>query len=420
MTERDRPPVTIVTEYFYPEQSATAQLLTELAVELTDDYDVKVLTGRPNYHDTDRTRQVPHRENYEGVEIRRLPATRFDKDRLPLRVVNWLTFTLAVAVHLLRNPHRPVLAVSNPPILPFAPALSKRGNDTPYAYLIHDMYPDMPVGLGVLDGDGLLARAWERAMRLVYRDADRVVVLGESMERRLTEKMADDPAFDPEKVRVIPNWEDGELISPKPKADNEFAREHDLVKPFVLLYSGNVGRYHELQTAIRAIERLENSGRTDIELLVIGEGARKQEHREYVRRNNISNVRFLPFQPKDRLPETLTACDASLVGIDPEMEGICVSSKLYSSLAAGRPVLAVVAEGDEVARVVREHDCGRHVQPGDVRTAVSTLERWADDPEQVDRLGSNARRIFDSRYRKPHAVEAYASLFEDLTKANRS
>ena len=407
--------ITILTEYFHPEQASTAQLLTELATGLEEgEYDVTVITGYPNYHDEDRGEQVPRRSEHEGVTVERVRATRFDKDSIALRAINWLTFTVLAFLRVIRTRtgREPVLVLSNPPVSPLALWAAKRVRGTRYAYLIYDMYPDMPVGLGILNGDGLLARAWERAMRLVYRDADRIVVLGESMERRLTEKMAEDPAFDPEKVRVIPNWEDGGFISPKPKANNEFAREHDLVEPFVLLYSGNIGRYHELRTAIRAIERLEDRGRTDIELLVIGEGARKQEHREYVRRNDIENVRFLPFQPKERLPETLTACDASLVGIEPEMEGMCVSSKLYSALAAGRPVLAVVAEGDEVARVVREADCGAHVPSGDPDGAATVLSEWADTPRTAEGLGENARETFEHNYRKEHAVEAYRSLFE--------
>lgn len=307
-----------------------------------------------------------------------------------------------------------ILVVSNPPILPMAVLAASRLQGFDYAYLIHDMYPDMPIGLGMLSEDGIIARGWERAIRAVYCDADRIVVLGDSMNRRLSEKMRGDPDFDPEKITVIPNWVDGEFIEPLPKEDNPFAREHDLLEGFVLVYSGNIGQYHELRTAIEAIGELEDRGVTDVELLVIGEGARKAEHRRYVSREGIENVRFLPFQPRERLPETLTACDASLVGIEPSMEGICVSSKLYTSLAAGKPVFAVVAENDEVARVVRSDDCGAYIEPGDVEHAADVLEKWADDPEEVERLGRNARESFEANYRKEHAIEAYTSLFESM------
>ncbi|MCS4055893.1 glycosyltransferase family 4 protein [Salinibacter ruber] len=411
-----RSSVTLVTEYFYPEEASTAQLLTSLATGLQNDFDVSVLTGRPNYHPGDETESVPVREHHDGVRIERLPATRLDKDTLAYRVVNWLTFTLLVFWRLVRTRGSDdvVLTLSNPPILPLAAWAAKRLRGFSYAYLIYDMYPDMPVGLGFLDEDSAVARMWERLIRLVYRDADRIVVLGGSMERRLTNKMENDPAFDPDKIEIIPNWEDGSFIKPIPKSENTFVQEQGLDDKFTLLYSGNIGRYHELSTAIKAIGLLEEWGRSDIELVIIGEGARKTEHQQHVEREQIQNVRFLPFQPMERLPETLTACDASLVGIVPEMEGICVSSKLYSALAAGRPILAVVGEGDEVARVVREHECGAYIPPGDAEQAAQTLASWADQPALAEDLGQRARSTFKANYTESHAVEAYAHLFDRM------
>lgn len=410
------PSVTLITEYFYPEEASTAQLLTSLATGLQSDFDVSVLTGRPNYHPGDETESVPAHEQHEGVSIERLPATRLDKDTLAYRVVNWLTFTLMVFWRLVRTRGSDdiVLTLSNPPILPLAAWAAKRFRGFSYAYLIYDMYPDFPVALDMVSGDNVIVEAWERIMRMVYRDADRIVVLGDSMKRRLADKMSSDSTFSSEKIEVIPNWEDGSFISPLPKSENAFAQEHNLRDKFTLLYSGNIGRFHELRTAIDAVGLLEEHGRDDIQFLVIGEGARKDDHQAYVEQQGIQNVRFLPFQPMDRLPETLTACDASLVGIIPEVEGLCVSSKLYSSLAAGRPILAVVGEGDEVARVVREQNCGIHVLPGNVEQVAETLASWADHPDTADTLGQRARMVFEENYTRSHAVAAYGRFFNQM------
>ncbi|PSQ90733.1 MAG: glycosyltransferase WbuB, partial [Bacteroidetes bacterium QH_2_63_10] len=292
----DRPSVTLITEYFYPEEASTAQLLTSLATGLQGDFDVSVITGRPNYHAGDQTESVPAQETHEGVSIERLPATRLDKDTLAYRVINWVTFCLLVFWRLAwsREEDEVVLVLSNPPVLPLAAWAAKRVCGFSYAYLIYDMYPDMPVGLGFLDEDSTVARAWERLIRMVYRDADRIVVLGGSMERRLTDKMSHDPQFDPGKIEIIPNWEDGSFIFPLPKSENSFVQEQGLDETFTLLYSGNIGRFHELRTAIDAIGRLEERDRDDIEFVVIGEGARKEEHQRYVERRGIRNVRFLP------------------------------------------------------------------------------------------------------------------------------
>lgn len=412
----ENPQVTILSEYFTPEEASTAQLVTDLATGLTDRFAVGVLTGRPSYHSADRSRGVPRRESLAGVDVRRLRATRFDKDRLPLRLLNWFTFTLLATVSVLvrRRGDDVRLVLSNPPVLPLATWLAKRIQGVPYVYVVYDVYPEMPIELGYVDEGGLVARLWHRLARAFYRDADRIVVLGDSMERHLTEKLADDPKFDADKIEVIPNWEDPDFIQPMDKADNGFANEQGTVEPFTLVYSGNIGRFHELETAVDAIERLEARGRDDVQLLVIGEGARKAALEDDVAERGIENVRFLPFQPLERLPETLTCGDASLVGIKPEMEGLCVSSKLYSSLAAGRPVLAVVAEGDEVARVVSACDCGAWVEPGDASAAADVLGEWADDPERAESLGANARRCLVERYSLDRAVSAYTDIVSSV------
>jgi len=415
MSDRD-PSITFLTEYFHPEEASTAQLMTELTTALSDEFDVSVITGRPNYHANDRQQTVPRQETHDCVQITRVQATRFDKDVLPLRILNWITFTLLTTLHLLVNHRRDdaLLTVSNPPILPFAAWIHKRITGTQYVYLIYDMYPDMAIELGHLSAQNPITRLWDRAMQSLYRDADRIVVLGDSMRRRLERKMADDSAFDPDKIEVIPNWEDDQFIQPTEKANNEFAREHGTIEKFTVLYSGNIGRFHELETTIEAIERLEERGRTDIQLLIIGEGARKDDLVERVERRGIENVRFLPFQPLERLSETLTCGDASLVGIKSGMVGMCVSSKLYSSLAAGMPVLAVVGEGDEVARVVENCECGEHVKPGEVQRAAEIIARWADDSEQTAQLGENARDCLEARYTLEHATTAYTSLFSEV------
>ncbi len=409
------PSITVLTEYFYPEEASTAQLLTELTAGLADDFDVSVLTAYPNYHRDDQTQSVPGRATHRSVEIQRVRATRFDKDYLPLRVLNWLSFTLLILWRLVRREENGILLVlSNPPILPFAAWANKRICGDPYAYLVYDIYPDMPIQLGVIAEDGPIASLWERAMRHVYRDADRIVVLGESMQQTIVEKMADDLDFDPDKIEIIPNWEDTDFIEPIDKSDNDFAREHGTVDVFTLLYSGNIGRFHDLETAIDAIGHLENRGRTDIQLLIIGEGAKKADLKARVRRRDIDNVSFLPFQPLDRLPETLTCGDASLVTVEQGVEGLCVSSKLYSSLAAGRPILALVGKEDEVARVVRDCECGVRMDQGSPEAVADVLERWADDPGEVARLGRNARQCIEQRYTRTHAVEAYRELFAEL------
>lgn len=402
----DGPRVTFLSEYFYPEESATSQLLTELATRLQNQFDISVVTARPNYHSQDRTRTVPRTETHAGVNITRVFSTRFDKDRLAARILNWVSYTFFTTLQLLRTDTDLVLVVSNPPILPLAAWLRKRLLGTGYVYLIHDVYPEMAIELGLVDEGSPLVRVWQSVSKRLLDDADEIVVLGESMRDELLESRNPDPD-----ITIIHNWVDGEFIEPQPKTENQFAREHETVDSFTLVYSGNVGRFHELETAIDAVAHLRASGH-DVKLLIIGEGARKRELEARVNQLDTDAIVFAPFQPYDRLPDTLTCGDAFLVGVDQAVEGLCVSSKLYAGLAAGIPILAVTGSDDEVARVVAEHDCGAHVLPGNVEGAIAELQRWSSSPSLVDELGQNSRQAFEERYTLRHAVDAYAEVFE--------
>jgi len=403
--------LTILSEYFHPESSATSQLLTELATGFTDRFGVACITAFPNYHAEDRESDVPRRERHEGVTITRVWSTRFDKDKLPKRLVNWLTYTTGATIELLRGSTDVILVVSNPPTLPAAAWVQKRLRATPYVYLVHDLYPDIAVELGFLDEGGLVERIWRKINERFLTDADRVIVLGESMRDAVLSRYG---SVDESKVAVIHNWEDESFIEPMPKAENSFAREHGTVEPFTIVYSGNVGRFHELETVIDAVDRLDARG-CDVKFLIIGEGARKSDLQDYVARNDITAVDFLPFQPLDRLPESLTCGDVSLVGIKEGMQGLCVSSKLYSSLAAGRPILAVVGQGDEVEVVVNECDCGIHVEPGDVEGCVDAIERWLTDPDVHERQGQNARRCLEDRFTFEEACSRYQEILKRIT-----
>jgi len=413
--DSERRSITFLSKNFYPEQGGTAQLLTDLTTALADRGAVSVLSGYPNYHEIDRNASVTTEETYEGVDIRRIFSTRFDKDVLPLRIINWLSFTLLVLLRLLVTRAKPkvLFVVSSPPILPVVTWIVKRVRGVPYVYVIHDMYPDMAVALDYISEGGIVHRLWEGMNRAIYRDADRIVVLGDSMKQRLVEKAEGDRGFDPDKIVVIQNWEDAEAVQPKPKSESEFAAEYGTRDAFTLVYGGNIGRFHDLMTAIQAIERLEADGRTDIQLIIIGEGAQKDDLIEYVEDHDIENVTFAPIQPVEQLTDVLNCGDASLVSVKESVKGMCVSSKFYSSLAIGDPILGVVPAGDEIARVVEDADCGAHVEPGDVEAAKTVLERWADDPELTAMLGENARHCLETEYTIENAAAAYVEVYDN-------
>jgi glycosyltransferase involved in cell wall biosynthesis len=221
---------------------------------------------------------------------------------------------------------------------------------------------------------------------------------------------ADLPPEQHDKVIVIHNWADGERIQPVPRKDHPLLREWNLAGKFVVQYSGNIGLFHEIETVIAAAEQLRD--REDIAFLFIGEGGQLPRLRQRAKDENLSNIVFQPFQPRERLPLSLTACDAAVVSLKEEATGCCVPSKLYGVLAAGRPVLAVANEKTETARTITRGQCGAVVAPGDSEKLKETILAWREAPGEVETLGKAARELFDNDF----TVARIASAYEDAVK----
>lgn len=400
----------LVTEYFHPDTASTGQLMTDLATGLEDrGLDMTVYTGQPNYHSGDNERQ-PRVSTYEGVTVKRIRAPQVRQSSLARRLFNWAVFTVWMSLALLVSRpgrDREVVFVSNPPVLPVALWLVCALRRWPYTYVVYDLYPDQPVELGYLRRGGLVHRAWAWANGRALRAAEHVVVLGPVMAERVADQAG--PGLDEGAVEVIHNWADGDFIEPMAKADNWFSRDHGLVEPFAVLYSGNVGEFHDLDTLVEAATAFDDGEAT---FLVVGEGDAKEAVVETAERLGVRGrtVEFLPYQPLEDLPYSLTSADVSVVTVREGFEGVCVSSKLYTAMAAGTPVLCIAQPGDDEARIVERHDAGAVVPQGDVAGVVEAIERWRSDPERVATQGENARRAFEEQFTKEQSVDAYYRL----------
>lgn len=401
----------MLSEYFHPEPASTAQLMTQLAVGLQErGFDVRAYTAQPTYQGQ-RHETLPARETYRGVDIHRISATQLDKSRFTLRVVNWITYCVGLLVRLLftgSRDSRVNLIVSTPPVLPLVGWLLYAVRGDPYVIIEYDVYPDIAVRLGVVSKDSLIARVWDRLNRFVMRRAAGIVALDDSMQELLVDKLGPERE---ERVRVIPNWEDPEFIRPVDKEDNSFALSHGYDETLTLLYSGNHGLYHDLNTVVEAARLLRDR---PVQFVFIGDGAQKEDLRRRVEREGLSNVDFHPYQPLDRLPETLTCADVSIVSEDGRLQGVCVSCKIYSSLAAGQALLGISGPDSEIARVISESECGYWVKSGEAEALVDRVEKWLDDPEELRDMGSRGREFFLANYTLRHGVDRYTSLIRSV------
>jgi colanic acid biosynthesis glycosyl transferase WcaI len=211
------------------------------------------------------------------------------------------------------------------------------------------------------------------------------------------------------KVRVIPNFVDTERIVPGPR-ENSYRDEFGLVGKRVVTYAGNVGLSQSLDLVLAAAAALRHE--PDVVFVVNGGGAARPELERRAR--GLDNVRFVDMQPAPRLPEVLAAADVHVVPLKRGLARSSVPSKLYSVLAAGRPIVASVDAGTEVARTVERAGAGLAVLPEDAEAFTKAIVRLLDHPDEAEAMGRSGRAFVES-WASPAAVaRAYESLFEEL------
>lgn len=376
--------------YYWPDRSATSQLLTDLATALAAGGREVLVVAGDREQDPARPR-LPRSEQDRGVRIRRLRATACARFGLAGRALDDLAFYVAAAWFALWYVARGdvVVAKTDPPLLGVALLPAIRLKRAVLVNWLQDLYPEVAEALGVLRPSPLTALLrWMRNRAL--RTARMNVAIGERMGRRVA------AIAGAERTCVIHNGSPPLATTPVPAADNPYRQQLGLRDEVVFMYSGNLGRAHRFEALLAAGERLRE--RRDIRFLIVGDGPQRAAVEAAARERGLGNWTFLPLQPRERLADALGAADVHLVSLEPRLEGLIVPSKVYGVLAAGRPCIFIGAPDGEVAELLRAHDCGITVDPADPAALRVAIERLAGDAPVRARLGANARRGSEERW----------------------
>ncbi len=400
-----RPTVLFINRSYWPDGEATGQLLTELCEDLAHQFEITVLAGQPNQNLEGVSFRRAGCQQRGGVAIRRIRHTRFPKSFLPGRILNYLTFLLGAFWACLWMP-RPDLVVveTDPPLLALIGRILQRRGARLVVYL-QDIHPDIAVAVGKIRNRPLV-RALRRLLFAVYRRADRLVVLSRDMRDHIVAS-----GVDPRRVTVIPNWIDTALVRPV-KHNNDFRRRHALQGQFLVMYSGNLGLCQCLEDVIAAAAHLRH--RPDILFLLVGAGALQAQLQDQARRLGLANVRFLPYQPKSRLAESLSAADLHLVPLDPRVASCLMPSKLYGVLASGTPLLAIAPDDCELAQLTLDHQVGAVAPPGEPEALADAILNLVDQPWDLERMGRRARTLAELHYDRRKVVPRFAALLDQL------
>ena len=392
-----------LNRFFYPDHSATSQLLTDLAFHLAKiGVSVHVVTGRQVYDDPHST--LPSNDSIQGVRVIRVWTTQFGRQNLLGCAVDYLTFYLSSTWSLfaLVKPGDVVVAKTDPPLISVVAAVVAKIRGAKLINWIQDLFPEVAgaLGIGGIKGlEGLLRSARNWSLRTAYKN----VAIGDGMATKLTEEGIQSDA-----IQVIHNWSDGCAIQPVDRDKNNLRREWNLQDAFVVGYSGNIGRAHEFDTILGAAEKLKSVA--NIVFLFIGGGAQRDRIEEEARRRGLGNIMFKPYQPREQLTLSLSVPDVHLISLHPSLEGLIVPSKFYGMAASGWPTIFIGSKHGEIPRILGKAQCGFSIEKGQAEEASRIIRELADHKETCLRLGRRARALFDQRFDMRHAMQAWEGV----------
>lgn len=412
----------VLCPHYAPDVAPTGEVMTQIAEQLAArGHRLHLVTSLPWYRtnaiDDGWTGKAVRHEDTEWGRITRVHPFPADKTNIPARALAFGGFTALAAQQAMRSRIRPdlVLAMSPPLTLGLAAWSVARRFRVPFVFNIQDVFPDVAIEVGAISNPKVIRSAFALE-RETYLRADAVTVLSDDLRDNVVNKIAGrrSPAGDPEKVRVIPNFIDTDWIRPGPR-ENAYRREFDLEGRTVVMYAGNVGFSQSLDLVLAAATHLADD--PDVVFVINGGGSALDELRRSAA--GLDNVRFVGMQPKERLPEVVAAADLHVVPLRTGLARSSVPSKLYTILASGRPVVASVDAGTEVARTVEAAGAGLAVPPDDAEAFTKAIQRLVHQPEDREVMGAAGRRFVES-WASPAAVAAaYEDLFDELVAARR-
>jgi glycosyltransferase involved in cell wall biosynthesis len=389
----------LISEHFAPSTGATAQLMTDLAWGLARrGWAITVLTATPGS-------PMPFPVVRLGGAIKRSSTKSVVQ-----KALRGVRFLLGSLLWSLQHGRRGdvVLIVSNPPFIGLLGPWIQWLRGLPYVFVFQDLFPRSAVLSGVLPAAGPITVLWRGLMAEVCRRSSRTVVLSQAMEDRLRRDLGNDLP-----LSVIHNWavERGLDI---PRADNPFAMEHGFAHRFTLQYSGNFGRLHDLLTLLEAARVLEHD---PVQFVFIGGGAKQCQIDAYASSFAMPHVLRLPYQPRERLPLSLAACDMAAIGLMVGAEDTVAPCKFYGILASGRGVVLIARRSCDLAQLVLAEGCGIVVEPGEATELADRLLALAGDPASVMAMGQNSRRLYERQFGLERSLEHYDHLLQGVGSA---
>ncbi|MEJ9114306.1 glycosyltransferase family 4 protein [Bacillus paramobilis] len=407
--------IVFVINYFYPDFASTGQLMTELCLELQDKFDITVIAAQPGYAgEAIKTKKIFEEDKLEKINIVRVRVPKVDKKSKMSRVKYILSYFTLATIALLKQRNVDIIyTISQPPVLGgIVGTIGKFFKKSKHVYNIQDFNPEQAEAVSYTNKKFIFNIA-RKIDKINCSYSDHVIVVGNDMAKTLEKR------FDGKKVpnhSVINNWTNEGEIVPVSK-DNpmvaQFIKENKLDNKFIVMYSGNIGLFYDLENIIKITK--EFSHYEDLVFLFIGEGAMKENMNAFVMENGIENVLFLPYQPKEFIKYSLNVADIHLVVNQKGIKGVSVPSKIYGVMAAGKPILGVLERESEAEILITNSDCGVVVEPQDYNGIIEAIKHFYNMKDQERKeMGIRGRDYLEQNLKKETSIQKYNEVLQSL------
>lgn len=357
---------------------------------------------------------VVHFYSNEDLVVKEIPRWAcYNRKNYATRLFSMTSYFIYVFTKVLFSSSASLLfLVTTPPFLGLVGYVFKKLRGQKYVMLVYDIHPGAMIGAGMMK-DGFVAQLWRKFNRLILNNADAVITIGEYMAANLAKDFCAEKT-PLGRIAVIHNWSDVDCIKPLPKEDNPFIRKHGLEGKFIVMYSGNIGATHDMETLVEAAKTLK--GDPTIKFVVIGEGAKKQFIVDSKEQYALENMLILSYLPQDQLPYSLPSADIAIAAIESGVEGYLVPCKFYSYLAAGSAVIAICNANCEIADIINKDQCGKVVALGDHVSLVNSIQHYHDNKDCLDRAKANSRNAAVQKYSRKN-THSYIDVIEHVFRS---
>jgi colanic acid biosynthesis glycosyl transferase WcaI len=406
-----------ISQYFPPEMGAPAARAAELSKHWANaGHDVTVLTGFPN-HPTgvvppeyrSRLKRLIAREQVDRVNLVRTWLLPFPNRKAYERILNYSSFCLSAGVTGLSLSRPDVVIATSPQLLVglsgFWLARRKR---VPFVFEVRDLWPESLTAVGMGNEKSMLHRVLARIAGFLYRRSDHIVVVTPAFRDHLVENWS----VPHEKISVVENGVETRFFAPQ--SAPELRAELQLQGKFVVAYIGTIGMAHGLETMLASAAKLRGTN-PEIAFLIVGEGAERERITAMAQQHGLSNLQFIPQQPREKIPSYIAASDACLVLLKKtDVFKTVIPTKMLEFMSCARPIILGV---DGQARaILEEAGAGVVIEPQNPDALTGAIRYLSAHREAARQLGLNGRDYILRKYSRAQTAEKYITVLEQLLK----